>query len=235
MSATQARHGSDSAVAAHMRQVFNYMSGGVAISALVAWLVLSNPAMLSMAAQPATQIIFLIIWLGYGFLGHKIVFNMSAGPALATFCGFCAVTGFALSPLVYAYTGASVVTAFATAAVMFAGASAYGYFSKKSLSGWGNFLMMGAWGLIGAIVVNLLVSLFTGSPISGLSFIISLIAVPLFAGITAWETNMLKETFHQYGGDEGHRTSVAIYAASSLYMNFVIMFIHLLSLIGERR
>lgn len=223
----------DAGLARHMSQVFNYMTGGVAISGVVAYLTINSPAMLNAALNAGW--LFLIVWFGFGIFMHKIIFNMQPTIALGAFAAFSALTGFALAPMALVYTGASIAIAFFTAAAMFAGASAYGYFSKKSLSGWGNFLMMGAWGLIGAIVVNLLVSLFTGSPIGGLSLIISLIAVPLFAGMTAFETNQLKEMYHHMSRDELLRSRTAIYGAASLYMNFVVMFMHLLSLLGVAR
>ena len=223
----------ESALANHMSQTFNYMIGGVGLSGLVAYLTYNTPALMQIAMQGG--LIFMLVWLAFGFFMHKIVFSLSAAGGLAVFAAFAALTGFCLTPLVAQYTGASVASAFAIAAVMFAGASAYGYFTGKSLSGWGNFLMLGAWGLVGAVVVNLVVSLVTGSPIQGLSFVISLIAVPLFAAMTAWETNQIKETFCAYANDQQVRSRLAILSATGLYMNFVTMFIHLLNIIGVLR
>jgi uncharacterized protein len=220
-----------SAVARHMSQVFNYMMGGVALSGLVAWLVSTNPALLSVAVQG--QLVFMILWIASGFFMSKIVFSLQPAAALGVFAAFSALTGFFLAPLVLAYTGASIVTAFVTAAAMFGGASLFGYTTQKSLSGWGNFLMMGVWGLLAAVLVNLVFSLF-GHPISGMSFVISLVAVPLFAGLTAWETNQIKETFNAYAGDDVMRSRLAILSATSLYLNFITMFIHLLNLLGNR-
>jgi len=222
----------DAGLAQHMNQIFSYMSGGVALSGLVAYLTTNSPALLNIAVNSGW--IFLIIWLGFGFFMHKIVFSLQPTMALAVFAAFSALTGFTLAPMALIYTGASIATAFFTAAAMFGGAALYGYASKKSLSGWGNFLMMGVWGLLGAMVVNLGFALFTGAPISGLSFITSLIAVPLFAGMTAYETNQLKEMFFQVANDEVMRSRVAIIGACSLYMNFVIMFTNLLQLMGNR-
>ncbi len=220
------------AVAQHLSQVFNYMAAGVGLSGVVAYLVTSSPALLNIALKG--NLIFLLVWLGFGFFMHRIVFSLQPAAALGVFAAFSAITGFSLAPLVMLYTGASVVTAFAVASLMFAGASAYGYFNKQSLSSWGTFLMLGVWGLLAAVIVNLVLVLF-GVVVPGLSFAISLIAVPLFAGLTAWEVNTIKETFVAYGGNELNRSRLAILSACSLYMNFVAMFIHLLSLIGDRR
>ena len=183
--------------------------------------------MLEMASKAG--IIFMVIWLAFGFFMHKILFKLQPAAALGVFIAFSALTGFSLAPMAIIYTGASITTAFFVAAAMFGGASLYGYVSNKSLSGMGNFLMMGAWGLIAAVVINI----FLGS--SGLSFMISLVAVPLFAGITAYETNQMKEQFAQYAGDEVLRSRMSIYGAASLYMNFIVMFMHLLQLLGQQR
>ena len=114
----------EGALAQHMSQVFNYMSGGVALSGVVAYLVSTNLALLSIATS--ANLIFMLVWLGFGFFMHRMVFNLQPAAALGVFAAFSALTGFSLAPLVLMYTGASIVTAFATAAVMFAGASAYG-------------------------------------------------------------------------------------------------------------
>lgn len=224
---------SNPALARHMSQTFNYMMGGVALSGLVAYLTMSNPALLAIAVKG--NLIFSLVWLGFGFFIAPLVMRLQPTVALGVFGAFSALTGFALSPLVFSYTGASVVTAFATASIMFGGAALFGYVTQRSLSGWGNFLMLGMWGLLGAVVVNLVASLFFGGAISGLSFVISLVAVPLFAGVTAWETNQMKETFAAYGSNELLRSRLSILSATSLYMNFITIFIHLLQLLGERR
>ncbi|MEC9291971.1 MAG: Bax inhibitor-1/YccA family protein [Pseudomonadota bacterium] len=224
----------DAAVAAYMRMIFNYMTGGVALSGLVAFLTINSPGLLQVAVNPATQLIFMVLWIGSGFVMAGLINRLQPAVALGLFAFFSALTGFALAPIALVYTGASVFLAFFTAAGMFAGASAYGYVTGKSLSGWGNFLMMGVWGLFFAVIINIVGSLM-GFQMSGLDFMISLLAVPLFAGLTAYETNMLRDMYHQHAGDDVSTARRAIYGAYTLYVNFVIMFIHLLQLIGERR
>lgn len=224
----------DAAVAAYMRMIFNYMTGGVALSGAVAYLTLHSAGLLSVATNPVTQIIFMVIWLASGFVMSGLINRLQPAMALGLFAFFSALTGFAMAPIAYVYTGASIFLAFFTAAGMFAGASAYGYVTNKSLSGWGNFLMMAMWGLLIAIVIQIVGSLL-GYNMSGLDFVISLVAVPLFAGMTAWETNMLRDSYYDHAGDEVSTSRRAIFGAYTLYVNFVIMFIHLLQLIGERR
>lgn len=222
----------ESALAQHMSQTFNYMTAGVALSGVVAYLVSSSPMLMNLAIKG--NLVFMLVWLAFGFFMHSMVFRLQPAAALGVFAAFSALTGFSLAPLVMMYTGASIVAAFATASIMFAGASAYGYFTQKSLSGWGTFMMMGMWGLLGLGLTTIVLGLF-GVPTAGLSFAFSLIAVPLFAGVTAWEVNTIRETYHHYANDELMRSRLSILQATSLYMNFITIFINLLQLMGERR
>lgn len=217
----------DTEMAAHLRQVFNYMTGGVALSGLVAWFTVNNPEMLAIAMK--SHWVFLAVWFGFGFFMHKIIFSMSPKAALGTFIAFSALTGFSLSPIALVYTGSSITTAFFVTAAMFAGASIYGYTNPKNMAGMGRFLMMASFGLLAAIVINI----FVGS--SGLSFMISLAVVPLIAIATAFEINQLREQFSMFAGDEVVRSKMAIFGATSFYMNFVVMFIHILNLLGVMR
>ncbi|MAF31754.1 MAG: hypothetical protein CMF60_06065 [Magnetococcales bacterium] len=227
MQSRTASHVTDTEMAAHLRQVFNYMTGGVALSGLVAWFTVNSPEMMAIAMK--SHWVFLAVWFGFGFFMHKIIFSMSPKAALGVFIAFSALTGFSLSPVAMIYTGSSITTAFFVTAMMFAGAAFYGYTNPKSMAGMGRFLMMASWGLIAAIVINLFVQS------SGFSFMISLAVVPLIAVATAFEINQLKEQFAHFAGDEVVRSKMAIFGATSFYMNFVVMFIHILNLLGVMR
>ncbi len=224
--------GRESALSAHMSQVFNYMAGGVGVSGLVAYLAATNPAVMQIAVKG--QIVWLFAILGAAFFLQSLVFRLQPAAGLAVFAGFSALMGFALSPLALVYTGSSIATAFFTASVMFAGTAAYGYFTKKSLSSWGTFLIMGVWGLVGASVIGLVLSLF-GINMGPMAMVLNIIAIPLFAGLTAWEVNSIRENFAAYGRDELLRSRLAITQAISLYINFINMFTSLLHLMGDRR
>ncbi|TKW60860.1 MAG: Bax inhibitor-1/YccA family protein [Blastochloris viridis] len=224
--------GRDSALSAHMSQVFNYMAGGVGVSGLVAYLAATNPAVMQIAVKG--QIVWLFAILGAAFFLQSLVFRLQPAAGLAVFAGFSALMGFALSPLALVYTGSSIATAFFTASVMFAGTAAYGYFTKKSLSSWGTFLIMGVWGLVGASLIGLVLSLF-GINMGPMAMVLNIIAIPLFAGLTAWEVNSIRENFAAYGRDELLRSRLAITQAISLYINFINMFTSLLHLMGDRR
>ncbi len=224
--------GRDSALSAHMSQVFNYMAGGVGVSGLVAYLATTNPAIMQIAVKG--QIVWLIAILGAAFMLQSIIFRLQPAGGLAVFAGFSALMGFSLAPLALVYTGSSIATAFFTASVMFAGTAAYGYFTKKSLSSWGTFLIMGVWGLVGASLIGLVLSLF-GINMGPMAMVLNIIAIPLFAGLTAWEVNSIRENFAAYGSDELTRSRLSILQATSLYINFINMFTSLLHLMGDRR
>lgn len=222
---------SDTAVAAYMRQVFNYMTGGVALTALVAYFmtVAGGGAYMQQMVTSGAYWVFLIAQLGLVlFLSFRLN-KIEPGTALALFAGYSALTGLTLAPLVFAFTQASVVQAFVVAAGMFAAMSFYGYVTKRSLTGMGSFLFMG---LVGIVIASL-VNIFLAS--SQMAFIISLIAVPLFAGLTAYDTQRIKEQYAAHAGDELTTSRLAIMGALSLYLDFINLFIHLLQLMGERR
>jgi uncharacterized protein len=221
----------ETALSRHISQTLNYMMGGVAVSGLVAYLTTASPVLLNIAIKGG--LFWMLAVLGVALFMQKIVFSLQPAAALGAFAGFSALMGFALAPLAVIYTGSSIATAFAVAAIMFGGTAAYGYYTKKSLSGWGSFLIMGVWGLVGVSLVNVGLALF-GVSTGPLGMVLNLIAVPLFAALTAWEMNSIKENFLAYGHDDLLRSRLAILQATSLYINFVNMFTSLLQLLGNR-
>ena len=220
----------DSAVAAHMRQVFNYMTGGVALTGLVAWLMMNvqGGALMAQMINSGAFWVLVIAQLGLVFFMSFRINKLQPSTALAMFVGYSALTGATIAPLCYAYTQASIATAFFTAAGMFGAMSLYGYTTKKSLNGLGSFLFMGVIGLLIAMVVNIFLKN------DGMSFIISLLAVPIFAGLTAYDTQKIKE-IGASALDEVSRSRAAVMGALALYLDFINLFIHLLRLMGERR
>lgn len=217
----------DTEMASHLRQVFNYMAGGVALSGVVAYFTATNPALAEIAIK--SQWLFLIVWFAFGFFMHKVIFNLSPAAALGVFVAFSALTGFSLSPLALVYTGSSITTAFFVTSIMFAGASVYGYTNPNSMASMGRLLTMVGFGLFGAIIINLFVQS------SGFSFMISLAVVPFIAIATAFEINQLREQFSVLATDEVTRSKLAVFGATSFYMNFVVMFIHILNILGVMR
>ncbi|MEH3147154.1 MAG: Bax inhibitor-1/YccA family protein [Methylobacterium frigidaeris] len=154
--------------------------------------------------------------------------RMSAATARTTFLAFAAVMGASLSTLLIRYTGASVVQVFFVTAAAFGGLSLYGYTTSRSLSGIGSFLVMGLIGLVIASLVNI----FLAS--SALQFAISVIGVVIFAGLTAYDTQKLKEMYLYGNLDSEAAAKVSIFGALTLYLDFINMFQFLLSLMGNR-
>ena len=223
--------GYTAAFARFLKTVFNYMAGGVALSGVVAYLTYNNTQLLAAAANPITQIIFLVIWFGFGFFAHKIIRKVPAAVGLMLFAGFSAITGFAMTPIVAQYTDANITTAFFISAAIFAGMSMFGISTKKSLSGWGSFISMASIGLIAAIVIMFVLTLF-GVNTSMMSIILSLLIVPLVSAGVAYEVNMLREMFHEFGSCEDTTSEIAITSAVSLYTSFVVLFLNILQLLG---
>jgi FtsH-binding integral membrane protein len=181
-------------------------------------LLYGTPLMWVVALAPLAFILF------FSFRLEK----MSAAAARTMFFAFSAVMGLSLSTLLIRYTGASVVQVFFITAATFGGLSLYGYTTQKSLSGWGSFLIMG---LIGVILASL-VNIFLAS--SALGFAISVIGVLVFAGLTAYDTQRLKEMYLYSDLDAESALKLSVNGALSLYLDFVNMFQLLLSLFGNR-
>lgn len=155
--------------------------------------------------------------------------SMSASSARAMFFAFAAVMGVSMASIFVVFTGESITKVFFITAAAFSGLSLYGYTTKKSLSGMGSFLIMGLIGLVIASVVNI----FLAS--SALSFAISVIGVLVFAGLTAWDTQRLKDMYLSSDMDAESAAKLSVNGALSLYLNFINMFQMLLQLFGDRR
>jgi FtsH-binding integral membrane protein len=237
----------DQGLRSFMLGVYNNMVVGLAISGLVA-LGLNMAAVATSQADmvarvgsvPLTQFgAFLyggpMKWvLMLAPLAFILVFSfrmdrMSAASARVAFFAFAAVMGASMSTLLLVFTGASVVRVFFITAATFGGLSLYGYTTKRSLSGMGSFLIMGLIGLIIASLVNI----FLAS--SALQFAISVIGVLIFAGLTAYDTQKLKEMYLYSGFDGEGAAKLAVNGALTLYLDFINMFQMLLSLLGDRR
>jgi FtsH-binding integral membrane protein len=238
----------DQGLRAFMLGVYNNMTLGLAISALVA-LGVNKLAVASSAAGAAGRIgsTYLTpfgatlytswLWLVVALAPLAFIFffsfrmdRMSAASARGTFFAFAAVMGASLSSILIRYTGASVVQVFLITAAAFGSLSLWGYTTQRSLSGMGSFLMMGLIGILIAMVVNI----FLAS--SALQFAISCLGVLIFAGLTAYDTQKLKEMYvSDIGSADGEVAAKAsIFGALTLYLDFINMFQFLLALFGNR-
>jgi FtsH-binding integral membrane protein len=211
----------------HMLRVYNYMGGGLALTGIVAYVAAASGFY---AAIYGTLIFWLVILAPLALvllLGFRVE-KMSLAAAQTAFWAYAALVGLSLGGLFIVYTGASIVQTFFIAAAMFLGMSLYGYSTGRDLTKFGSFLFMG---LIGIIVASL-VNLFLGSP--GLQFAISVIGVIVFTGLTAGDTQRIKEMYVE-GGDSAIAGKKAIIGALALYLDFLNLFLMLMQLMGRRR
>ncbi|MEI4471516.1 Bax inhibitor-1/YccA family protein [Frigidibacter sp. MR17.24] len=220
----------DAGLKAHMNKVYGTMSVGMLITALVAWAVGTNEAMLQAIFATPLKWVVMFAPLIVVFAFSAMISKMSAATAQLVFYAYAALMGLSISFIFAAYTGVSIAQTFLVTAIAFAGLSLYGYTTKRDLSGFGTFLVMGLIGLIVASVVNI----FLAS--SAVAFAISVIGVLLFAGLTAFDTQNIKVTYLQHAqyGDSEWLGKAAIMGALQLYLDFLNMFMFLLQFLGNR-
>ncbi len=239
--------GTDRAVAydmglrAHMIRVYNYMASGVALTGLVAWFtyqasVVTNASGAIVSLTPFGQALFgsPLMWvlvlapLGLVFFISFRIGHMQASTAKLLFFVYAGLLGISLATIFMVYTQASITRVFFISAAAFGALSLYGYTTQRSLDAMGSFLIMGLFGLIIASLVNIFLKS------SGLDWALSVIGVLIFAGLTAWDTQKIKEMYDiQDDGTVAGRK--AVMGALSLYLDFINMFMMLLRLFGDRR
>jgi len=220
----------DAGLRSYMLKIYNYMAAGLALTGLTAYGVYASAethpqiiqTVLNMRWIIMLATIGMVFWLSFG------IRRMSAGTAQMSFWVYAILNGLWLMPIFLVYTQTSIARAFFVAAATFAGMSLYGYTTKRDLSGMGNFLFMG---LIGIVIASL-VNLFLAS--SAMTFAISVIGVLVFTGLTAYDSQKIKEMY--FAGDSGEvMGKKAVMGALTLYLDFINLFIMLLQFFGNRR
>jgi uncharacterized protein len=215
----------DVGLRAYMQKVFGLMAGGTAVTGLVAYF--STGLYMQIAQTPLIWVLMLAPLAFAIFFGMKIN-SMRASTAQALFWAFSALMGLSLSFVFIHFTSVSIARTFFVAASMFAGMALYGYTTKRDLTAIGSFLIMGVWGLLIAMVVNLFLQS------SALHFAISAIGVLVFTGLTAYDAQKIKEMY--YAGDGAEvTTKKAVLGALNLYLDFINLFVFLLQFLGDRR
>jgi uncharacterized protein len=216
----------DEGLRAYMLRVYNYMASGVLLSGIVAYVVANTALAGIVFGTPLKWVVMLaplafIMVLSFGI--HKLSF----AAAQAVYWAFCAAMGASLASILLVFTGASVARVFFITAATFAAVSIYGYTTKADLSKFGTFLFMG---LIGIVIASL-VNIFVAS--SAIQFAISVIGVLVFTGLTAYDTQRIKEEYYE---NHDHETmgKMALMGALSLYLDFVNLFTMLMNLMGSR-
>jgi FtsH-binding integral membrane protein len=228
--------GVDAGLRSFMLGVYNKMALGLIVSAGMAYL--------TGTYEPVRVLMFVADdngRIGFSLLGWVVALaplaiiifgmrgNVSPRRASISYWAIVALLGASLGTLVLRYTGASIFSTFLITATSFGVLSLVGYTTKKNLSGFGSFLIMGLWGLIAAIVLNMFF------PMPGLGLIISIIGVFIFAGLIAADTQKLKVIYYHVGGDQAAMSVATSYGALNLYLDFINLFQFLLSLFGGRR
>lgn len=216
----------DAGLRSYMLSVYNYMSSGVLLTGIVAYLFARSGLALQLLSTPLKWLIILAP-LGFVMALSFGINKMQTGTAKALFWAFAVVMGLSMSSIFLVFTGTSIATTFFATAASFAGLSLYGYTTKRDLSGFGSFLIMGLVGLIVASLINLFLQS------SMMQFVISVIGVLLFAGLTAYDTQKIKSMYY-YAADRDFVGKTVIMGALTLYLDFVNMFQFLLNFMGNR-
>ena len=222
----------DEGLRAYMLRVYNLMAMGLAITGVTAWgtfqLAMSNPAFANLIyASPLRWVLMLAPLALVFFLGFRI-HTMSVSAAQTTFWAYAALLGASLSTIFIVFTGASIVQTFFISATAFGALSLYGYTTKRDLTAMGSFLIMGVVGILIASLVNIFLQS------SALQFAISAIGVVAFAGLTAYDTQKIKDMYFE-GDDDVTGGRKAIMGALNLYLDFVNLFMFMLQFLGDRR
>ena len=212
----------------YMLSVYNYMAGGLAVSGLIAYLVASSPTLVQAVWGSGLVWVVMLAPIALVFFFSFRIQQMSFGAAQLTYWAYAALNGVALSFIFLRYTDDSIARVFFITAGTFAAMSLYGYTTRRDLSGFGSFLFMG---LIGIIIAGLVNMFLQSGP---LSFAISVIGVLVFVGLTAYDTQRIKESYVE-GDSRDVGIKKAIIGAFQLYLDFINLFIMLLQLMGNRR
>lgn len=228
----------DAGLRSYMLSIYNYMGAALVITGIVAMLASNSQAFLSAmyvmegaAIKGMKPLAWLVMLAPLGFamaLGFGLQ-RMSLAAAQASFWGFAVVMGLSISSIFLTYTGTSVARVFFITAATFGSMSLYGYTTKRDLSGFGSFLMMGVIGLVIASLVNIFLQS------SALQFALSVVGVLVFTGLTAYDTQKLKHIYNEMTDQGDRMAKTIIMGALTLYLDFINIFMSLMHLLGDRR
>ncbi len=216
------------------RKVYGYMAMGLILTSLTAYFTASSRAMLEFFFSSGfPMMIVAVAEIGLVIFLSAAINKIEASTALICFAAYSILNGILCSSVLLVYTQESVHQAFFTTAGMFGAMSVYGLFTKRDLTSWGSFLTMGLFGIIIASVINL----FFGSVRA--DFVISILGIIIFLGLTAWDTWKIKNLANEIGFDSGSQSAavskIAIIGALALYLDFVNIFLYLVRLFGRRK
>ena len=216
----------DAGLRSYMLSVYNYMASGVLLTGIVA-LLFANSGLAEQVLSTPLRWVIMLAPLAFVMVMSFGINRISTGTLQMLFWAFATVMGLSMSSIFLVFTGVSIAQTFFAVAVGFLGLSLYGYTTKKDLSGFGTFLIMGVIGLLVAMIINI----FLQSP--AMTMAISAIGVLLFAGLTAYDTQKIKSMYAYVAGTD-MMGKVVIMGALNLYLDFVNMFTFLLNFMGSR-
>lgn len=225
------RAGVDEGLRSFMLKVYNYMTGGLVLTALSAYATLNTPLFNLFFNQAGLTGLGWLVFLApllLIFVFNSVVRRGSLGQVQAVFWGFSALMGASLAPVMLMYTASSMTRVFLITAGTFGGMSLYGYTTKRDLTGMGSFMIMGLWGVIIASIVNI----FLKSPT--MYYVLSYISVAIFVGLTAYDTQKIR-SFYMSSDVQDTLTRKAVAGALELYLDFINLFLSLLRIMGNRR
>lgn len=217
----------DAGLRAHMQRVYNYMGGGLALTGIIAYVVAHTALAAIIFGSPLRWLVVLAPLGVVIYMGVRMQ-SMSASALKGWFFAYCTLIGISLSVLFLVYTNASIANAFFVTAATFGGMSLWGYTTKRDLTSMGAFMMMGLLGVIIASVINW----FLMSP--ALMWVVSMASVVIFTGLTAYDTQSIKQSYAESSGTETN-DKLAIWGALRLYLDFLNIFLSLLRLFGNSR
>jgi uncharacterized protein len=231
VSSTQTGADIDEGLRSYMLKVYNLMALGLVITGVAAYglatAAAGNEALFNLIYNTPLRWVLVLAPLAMVFFLSFRIQHMSVAAAQTTFWVYAGLVGASLSTIFFVYTDASIVKTFFITAAAFGSLSLYGYTTKRDLTGMGSFLIMGLFGIIIASIVNL----FLGSP--ALDFAVSILGVLIFAGLTAYDTQKIKEMYYE-GDDDATGGRKAIMGALNLYLDFINLFMFLLRFVGNR-
>lgn len=222
-------HASTGVVSSFMNQVYAWMSVGLGVTALVAWLTASNLNLLRTVLNPGTLLVLVLAELALVWVISAAINKIDATVATGLFIVYAALNGLTLSVIFLVYTAGSVAGAFVATAGMFGAMSLIGFTTRIDLTRMGGFLLMALIGLILASIVNIFVAS------SALYWVITYAGILVFLGLTAYDTQKLIQIAHATDGDPRMAARLAVVGSLSLYLDFINLFLFILRILGSRR
>lgn len=216
-------------VAAFMNGVYAWMCVGLLVTAIVAWVTAHDEAMLRLVLQPMSMIVLVVATLGLVWFLSSSITRLSSGTATTLFMLYSALNGLMLSTVFLRYALPEVGAAFLITAGTFGATSLYGFVTRKDLSGLGGILIMALIGLILASIVNIFVASST------LYWIVNYAGVLIFVGLTAYDTQKLKNLAYQVSGDGEMTARLTILGSLMLYLDFINLMLFILRILGGKR